>query len=108
MSRNRWQPSVGDGPMGRQIPSSAKSTIACALAAVAIGLFYILYSAGIFGPAARHGNDGPSWLGFVFGLIFLLGGMAVVIQTVATGGDTSGSDLPATTPPGLRLIHHVK
>jgi hypothetical protein len=93
--------------MGNQTRSSAKLTIACALVAVAIGLFYILYSAGIVGPAPRHGNDGPGWLGFVFGLIFLFGGMAVIIQTVATGGDPSASDLPASTPRGLRLIHHV-
>jgi hypothetical protein len=43
----------------------------------------------------------------VFGLIFLFGGAAVIVQTVATGGDTSRSDLPPTMPRGLRLIHHV-
>jgi hypothetical protein len=92
--------------MGR-ISSSAKSTIACALVAVAIGLFYVLYGAGIIRPAPRPGSDGPGWLGIIFGLIFLFGGAAVVIQTVATGGDNSGSELPATVPRGLRLIHHA-
>jgi hypothetical protein len=93
--------------MGRQIQSSAKSTIAYALVAVAIGLFYVLYGAGIVGPAARPGSDEPGWLGIIIGLLFLFGGAAVIIQTAATGGDTSGNDLPATMPRGLRLIHHA-
>jgi hypothetical protein len=77
------------------------------LVAAAIGLFYILYSTGIVGPAARPRGEEPGWLGLVIGLIFLLGGGAVVIRTAANRGGASERDLPATTPPWLRFIQHA-
>ena len=70
-----------------------------------MGLFYMLYSV-IVGPNARHNGEEPGWLGFVFGMIFLLGGSAAIIQTVA-GSTPSGGSLPATAPRWLRLIYHA-
>lgn len=88
--------------MNRQLQSSATSTVLYGLLAAGMGLFYILYALGIFGSQFHKGSD-PSSLGFVFGLIFLLGGMAVVIQTIMK---RAGSE-PATMPPWLNLLYHA-
>jgi hypothetical protein len=76
--------------MGLQVESSAKPTIAYGLLAAGIGLFYLLYAVGIFGSVPHRNCDDPSWLGFVSGLIFLFGGMAVVMQAAAKRGSSSG------------------
>jgi hypothetical protein len=93
--------------MDRQAQSSTTSTILLGLLAAGIGLFYLLYALGIFGPAAHGNGKDPIWLGFVFGLIFLFGGLAVVIQTAVNRGAASEETLPASMPPFLKLIHHV-
>jgi hypothetical protein len=91
--------------MGSQLQSSAKLTVACGLGAAAIGLFYILlYVASVPGPAD---HSEPAWLGFVFGLAFLLGGIAVIIQTALTKGNPSTGDFPATAPLWLTSIHRM-
>jgi hypothetical protein len=47
------------------------------------------------------------WLGIVFGLIFLLGGSAMVIQGLVNDGRTTGGELPARTPPWLRVVYKL-
>jgi hypothetical protein len=93
--------------MGGKLQSSAKLTIACGLGAAAIGLFYILYAASVPGPAELDGQSEPGWLGFVFGLAFLLGGIAAIIQTALTKGNPYTGDFPATAPRWLTSIHHM-
>jgi|SRR5215472_3874560 len=85
--------------------SSPKSNIAYGLLAAGIGLFYVLYSLGIFGPVAHRNGDAPGWLGLAAGLIFLLGGLAVAIQTLAKR--SSGDGAMVAAPPWLKLINHV-
>jgi hypothetical protein len=91
--------------MDPQTRSSTRLTIACGLLAAAMGLFYILYSA-IVGPSARHNGEEPGWLGFVFGMIFLLGGSAAIIKTVV-GSTAPGGGLPATAPRWLSFTYHA-
>jgi hypothetical protein len=85
--------------------SSATSTIVCGLIAAAIGLFVIV------GGLAKHGLDPvdgePAWLGILCGLIFVLGGGAVVIQTVINDGKTPEGELPASTPGWLRAAYQL-
>ena len=53
-------------------------TIAFGIGTAVMGLFYILYTL-----YANPGSQNePWWLAFVFGLAFLLGGIAVVIRTL--------------------------
>jgi len=85
--------------------SSPRTTIFLGLVTAGIGLFYVLYAAGVFGPVAQHGNDEPSWLGMVFGAIFLLGGSAAVIKAVTAPGNLQASGLPTGTPRWLRSIY---
>src|ERR1700745_1105879 len=61
-------------------------------------LFYILYAASVSGSAELDGQSEPGWLGFVFGLAFLLGGIAAIIQTALTKGNPYTGDFPATAP----------
>jgi hypothetical protein len=60
--------------MSRYPQSSATLSVALGIGTAAIGLFFILYT--------LYANPGspnePSWLAFVFGLAFLLGGITVV------------------------------
>jgi hypothetical protein len=90
--------------MGRQLQSSAM-TIAFGIGTAVMGLFYILYTL-----YANPGSQNePWWLAFVFGLAFLLGGIAVVIQTALATGNPPNDDLPlpATTPRLLKSIYRM-
>jgi hypothetical protein len=87
--------------------SSPKLTIFYGLLAAGIGLFYVLYAAGLFGATGRHGNDAPNWLGFVFGATFVLGGIAVVIKAVTAPDNLQANELPATTPRWLRSVYQL-
>jgi hypothetical protein len=78
--------------------SSSKSTIFCGLIAAAIGVFYLALSIGIFPTTARHADQEPGWLGAAFGLTFLLGGSAAVIQAIFSDGKASSQRLPDATP----------
>jgi hypothetical protein len=87
---------------------SPKSTIIFGLIAASIGVFYILLAGGIFGPIARQPDqEAPAWLGIVVGLIFLLGGSAVVIQTSLRNANASRQGLPAATPFWLRSFYQL-
>jgi hypothetical protein len=89
-------PPAGEIVMSRHPQSSATLSVALGIGTAAIGLFFILYT--------LYANPGspnePSWLAFVFGLAFLLGGIAVVFQTALATGNPPNDDLPlpATTP----------
>ncbi len=93
--------------MDRNAQSSAKSTIACGLIAAAMGLFFVLLAAGVILPGATRGPDEPGWIGVIFGLIFLLGGSAVVIQAVVGDGKTPEGELPATAPMWLHAAYQA-
>jgi len=87
--------------MEEQRRSPDKTTIACGLLAVALGLFIGLFALGII-----HGSraaDGKRWIGLIAGLAFVLGGIAVTIQTLTgTTPDGPGTDLPPGAPKWVR------
>jgi H+/Cl- antiporter ClcA len=78
--------------------SSSKSTIFCGLIAAAIGVFYLALSIGLFPTTAQRSDQEPGWLGAAFGLTFLLGGSAVIIQAIFGDGKSSSQGLPNATP----------
>ena len=93
--------------MGGKLQSSAKLTVACGLGTAAIGLFYILYATSVPGSAELDGQSEPGWLGFVFGLAFLLGGIAAIIQTALTKGNPYTGDLVSLAAASVSSAHVV-
>jgi hypothetical protein len=88
------------------VDRSAKTTIACGLLTSGLGLLPILAALGIITPDQKPGADSaPAWVGVAAGLIFVMGGAAVITQTLITGGGSQNGDLPATTPRWLRAIY---
>lgn len=86
-------------------PSDTRSTIFFAVIAAAIGLFYVVVS--IVGPMNPKPGAAPSWIGFVCGLVFFLGGGAVLIQTLFRGaGESSGTPVSGA-PPWLALVYKI-
>jgi hypothetical protein len=80
---------------------SPKSTIIFGLITASIGVFYILLAI-----VKQPDQEAPASLGIVWGLIFLLGGSAVVIQT-SLGNANAREGLPATTPFWLRSFYQL-
>jgi hypothetical protein len=75
--------------------------VACSL----IGTFVVLLSLGRFG-AAPLAEGTPPWIGVLGGLVFVLGGLALIVGYVVAGG-TPGADLPPGTPFGVRLTQYL-
>ena len=91
--------------MDEQTRSPDKTTIACGLFAAALGLFISLSSLGII-PSKAAGSE--RWIGFIAGTAFVLGGIAVVIQTLTgTTPDGPGADLPPGAPKWVRVTLHL-
>jgi hypothetical protein len=87
--------------MDEQARSLDKTAIACGLLAAIMGLLFILMALGIIAPGGKSATD-SRWIGLIVGLTFLLGGIAVVIQTFARA--TPDGDLPPGTPMWIRGI----
>jgi hypothetical protein len=85
--------------MDEQARSLDKTAIACGLLAIAGGVFIFLSAFGVI--PSRGGTDGGHWIGVSAGLAFVLGGIAVVIQSCAKA--TPGGELPSSTPIWVRL-----
>jgi hypothetical protein len=88
-------------------PPSPRVAIFCGLIAAAIGLFYVLLSVGVIPTGMPHSDQDPTWIGTAFGLIFLFGGGAVIIQTIFSNGRTSDEGLPTTAPVWLRWFYQL-
>jgi hypothetical protein len=73
----------------------------------AIGLFYILLAAGAIGSAAGRSGQTPRWVGGCVGLVFLLGGAALILGFAITGDARTDGDLPPGTPQWLRLTQYL-
>ena len=85
--------------------SDSRSTIFFALIAAAIGLFYVVVS--IVGPTHPKPGAAPAWIGVVCGLMFFLGGSAVLVQTLFGGKDPSTGNPVSGAPPWLTLAYKM-
>ena len=67
----------------------------------------ILVAFGVITPDQKLGQENaPAWVIASAGLIFVLGGAAVIMQALFGNGDPTG-ELPTTTPRWLRAIYMV-
>jgi hypothetical protein len=85
--------------MDEQVRSLDKTAIACGLFALAMGLFIVLSAFGFI--PSRGSTDGERWIGVIVGVVFVFGGVAVVIQTCAKA--TPDGVLPANAPTWVRM-----
>jgi hypothetical protein len=88
----------------RQIPALGGLVlgVACSL----MGAFMVLLALGHFGrPLLAEGT--PPWVGVLGGVVFLLGGLALIVGFVVAGGTPGSSDLPPGTPFGVRLVQYL-
>jgi hypothetical protein len=98
-ARYRWR--VGDR---NQLSPGAAIVIGVFFGAM--GTFVVLLALGTFGPA-RLSDGTPPWVGVVGGLLFLLGGLAVIVGHGIAGGVGPDGDLPVGTPFVVRLVQYA-
>lgn len=78
--------------------------------AVVVGLFFgvvgtlvLLIALGTLGD--KHVSDGtPPWVGVAAGVMFLLGGLSVIVGYGVAGGMGTDGDLPPGTPLAVRVV----
>src|SRR5262245_57079269 len=78
-----------------------KSTIACGLLTVVMGIFLVLQNSGLLSAAVVLPTDPPPWLGACAGVVFVAGGIAVVLQSLPSAKMAHGAFL-ADTPLWVR------
>jgi hypothetical protein len=72
-----------------------------------MGLSLVLLAVGVIGSAAGASDDTPRWIGVCAGLVFVLGGAALIIGFAVAGGAGPDGDLPPGTPWGIRLTQYL-
>jgi hypothetical protein len=91
--------------MDQQPRTLDRSNIFFGLLAAALGAFIMLSALGILVPS--RATEGERWIGGIAGLVFVLGGIAVVLQTWAANGPSPEGDLPSGTPLWLRAVYYI-
>jgi hypothetical protein len=86
--------------------ATSKATAAIGITAGAVGLYFVLVGAGVLPIPGGPGNlHAPLWTVLCAGLAFLLGGAAVVLQTLGRANDQG--EFPADAPSWLRVVQRV-
>jgi hypothetical protein len=91
-------------PATRQLSPLAAGVLGlgCSL----LGAVIVLLGLGVFGePPLADGV--PAWIGVLGGVVFVLGGAALIVGYVVAGGATADGDLPPGTPFGVRLVQYL-
>ena len=88
-----------------QPPPSRRETIVIGAIAAAFGLYFVLASLGVVPLQVRA--NAPLWIVTLCGLVFLLGGLAVVVPAAITGEVRADGELPESAPQWLRLVQYV-
>lgn len=84
--------------MPEQKPLSPKASFGFGLVVTAVGVFIVLQALGVI-PAGRM--NAPRWVGVLAGLIFGLGGLAMILGVI--GGAGPNGELPPSAPLWVRL-----
>ena len=71
----------------------------------AIGAYFMLVGLGVLPPPGGRNSKDPLWIGFIAGLVFFLGGVALLLQ--AAGRANASGELPADAPPWMRIAQHL-
>ena len=78
------------------------TTIGLGALTAAFGLYFCLAGFGFF--AALQKGNGRGWIGLLVGLVFLAGGLAVILRGVVRADDKSG-ELPASAPKWVAAVY---
>jgi hypothetical protein len=90
--------------MARQL--SPVAAVVVGLGCALIGTFSVLLGLGVLGePPLADGV--PAWVGVLGGVVFVLGGAALIVGYVVAGGATADGDLPPGTPFSVRLVQYL-
>ncbi|HEV3215329.1 MAG TPA: hypothetical protein VGZ27_06380 [Vicinamibacterales bacterium] len=84
---------------------SPRSAILFGLAFMAAGVVPILAALGMLPVPLTRGT--PAWIGVCAGLVFVLGGAAIINGYAIAGGAGPDGDLPPGTPFGVRLAQYL-
>jgi hypothetical protein len=87
-----------------QVRRPDKLTIVLGLATAAMGAFFAVAASGVIALGPERPHEDPRWVGVLAGLIFLLGGTAVVVQGGLGGNEQDPVGLPPSTPGWPRWI----
>lgn len=84
-------------------------TAACVIGAVFIvlGAVAVLGSVGVLPLNPSPDLAGAHWVGVCVGLIFVLGGGAVILDYAIAGGTDANGNLPAGTPFAVRVLQYL-
>jgi hypothetical protein len=90
------------GKMSSKSQLSPKEAIAYGLLCVAVGIAIALVPAGIVPNSNATTDQPPHWVGFCIALVFVLGGLALIVGYAVAGASGPDGDLPRDTP---RLVY---
>ena len=85
-------------------PLTPRGAVAMGLAVVACGVPPILIGMGVMHPSP---GDAPGWIGILAGLVFVCGGLAVVLDYAIAHGPEPDGDLPPDTPLFIRGANYL-
>jgi hypothetical protein len=96
--------------MEQQVKQVDKFNIAMGLMAAAIGTLILLIALGVIHPTPARptrGGDAPAWVVAIAGAMFVLGGLAVVLQTAVSNASTPEGEVPPGTPMWVRVLLYL-
>jgi hypothetical protein len=86
---------------------SPRGAWAVGLLIAAMGFLFVLLAVGAIGSSGGASDNTPRWVGVCAGLVFVLGGAALIIGFAVAGGVGPDGDLPPGTPWGIRLTQYL-
>jgi hypothetical protein len=86
---------------------SPKEAIAYGLLCMAVGFAIALVPLGIVPSSVTNADQTPHWVGYCAALVFVLGGLALIVGFALAGGAGPDGDLPADTPPWIYLTQQL-
>jgi hypothetical protein len=90
--------------MAEQIVTSNRSNIFWGLFMAAIGASIVAGVSGLFGLNLRPADGEPRWMGICAGGIFLAGGLAVIVQSLAAAKPVPDGSLSPDAPLWVQRI----
>jgi hypothetical protein len=83
---------------------ASRSNLLWALFAAGMGLFIVAGASGLFG-IDMHPQDGaPRWLGVCAGAVFVAGGLAIMVQSLAAAKPGADGGLSSSSPAWAQWI----
>jgi hypothetical protein len=90
--------------MGSESQLSRGGAVAMGVACIACGVMPILIGLGV---VHASGEPSPAWVAIAAGLMFVCGGLAVILDYAIAGGVGPDGDLPPGTPFVIRVGNYA-